>query len=263
MALNHNDLNTIRQYLLGQLAEVEQQEIEQRLLVEDDLFQELEMVEDELVDEYLAEDLITADRQGFEQYFLATPERQNALRFATSLHRHAAKKTASQIVEERSPSPPGMSWMEGFRVALTRQSQWFRFATVAAVLAIVIGGLWFVSPNRYIPQSYATVILTSSHSNRGESDQATKVKLPLGADALRLYLKLPEASEQATRFRVELLKENGETNSIRQVALLDQSAVVEIPAAQLSRGQFALNVYILKPDGSEQRIGGSYFLTVE
>ena len=45
MTLNRNDLIMIRQYLLGQLEEEQQQVIEQRLLTEDDFFEELEVTE--------------------------------------------------------------------------------------------------------------------------------------------------------------------------------------------------------------------------
>ena len=77
-------------------------------------------------------------------------------------------------------------------------------AVIAAVLVVIVGAVWLVRP-RYSPQSYATVTLTISYNNRAESSQATKVKLPLGADALRLYLKLPDASDPAMPYRVELL----------------------------------------------------------
>ncbi|HEV7799236.1 MAG TPA: hypothetical protein VGO73_13840, partial [Pyrinomonadaceae bacterium] len=57
MARNHHDKNAVRQYLLRQLSDGDQRTIEQRLLTEDDLFEELEIAEDELIDEYLAEEL--------------------------------------------------------------------------------------------------------------------------------------------------------------------------------------------------------------
>ena len=76
-------------------------------------------------------------------------------------------------------------------------------------------------------------------------------------------MKLPESLAQSARYRVEMLKDTGELKSIDRVAEYDQAIVVEIPAAELVRGQYALNVYLVKPDRSEQRIRGSYLLTVE
>jgi len=76
-------------------------------------------------------------------------------------------------------------------------------------------------------------------------------------------LTLPEALDPATHFRVELLKDSGETVSVEKVARIEQSAVIELAATQLSRGQYALKLYVLKPDGTEERIKGSYFLSVK
>ena len=263
MALTRNDLITIRQYLLGQLGEEGQQNIEQRLLSEDDLFQELEIAEEELVDEYVAEELSAAERQQFENYFLSTPERKLKLKFAAALHRYVSKKTGAEDATERSVSPPELTWLERAQIAWARQTQWVRIAVFAAAVVIVVGVFWLVRPHRYATQSYATVTLTITRSDRAAGDQATKIKLPLGADALRIEMKLPEALDQAARYRVELLKDNGETRSIERVAQYDQSVVVELPAAQLARGQYALNVYLVKPDQTEQRIRGSYLLTIE
>jgi hypothetical protein len=38
---------------------------------------------------------------------------------------------------------------------------------------------------------------------------------------------------------------------------------VEIPAEELARGRYVLKLFAIKPDGSEQRISGSYFFNVE
>ena len=262
MALTRNDLITIRQYLLGQVAAEAQQDIEQRLLREDDLFQELEIAEDELVDEYVANELEPADRQRFEQYFLSTPEREHQLRFATTLHRYASTKTVANNAAESSVVPAELNWLERMQLAWAGQTQLLRIAVIAAVLVVIVPAVWLVRP-RYSPQSYATVTLTISYNNRAESSQVTKVKLPLGADALRLYLKLPDASDPAMRYRVELLREADEATGIERVAVIEHSAVIEIPAAQLARGQYALNLYMIKPGSIQQRISGSYFLIVE
>ena len=44
MALSDHDQVQIREYLLGKLTDDEQEKIEERLMVEDDLFEELETV---------------------------------------------------------------------------------------------------------------------------------------------------------------------------------------------------------------------------
>lgn len=262
MAVNDDDLKTIRQYLLGQLAEEEQQILEQRLLTEDDLFQELEIVEDELVDAFVAEELPANERTQFERYFFSNPERQQNVRFAAGLGHYVAGKSVVEHASDISPAPFVLTGQERVRTTGTNQTRLFRIATILATLFVFAGTFWFVRNNRQ-PQSYATFTLTISNNNRADGGTATEVKLPLSADTVRLYLKLPEPVDQSARYRVELLKETGELTSIDKVALRDNSAVVEFPAAQLALGQYALRVYVVKPGGAEERINGSYFLSVK
>lgn len=263
MALNRNDPETIRQYLLGQLAEENVQELEQRLLAEDDLFQELEIAEDELVDEFLAGELSPTDRAAFENYFLSTPERKQSLSFASALHNHVSKKTALEAGRPQTFPPAGLTWLEGLSLAWARQTQMLRIATVAVALLVVAGAFVLIRSNFYSSRSYATIALNLTANNRAAGGQTTKVRQPLGADVLRLYLNLPESSSQATTYRVELLQENGETRNIEKVSQEGKSLVIEIPASQLAAGQYAFRVSIVKPDGTTERLSGSYLLTVQ
>lgn len=250
MAQNHGDQATIRQYLLGKLTGDSQQKVEERLLTEDDLFEELEIAEDELIDEYLAEKLSEDERERFEQNFLATPERQQKVRFSRSLNRYV------RTIESQEKATPPFGWH------FWSTQNWALPAAAAIAVIVIVAGIFLFSRQR-TPPTIATLTLTISASTRGEGVQATKVTLPLNADVLRLRLKLPETSNPARRYRVELLSENSETETLPTVGQDEQSVVVEIPAAQLSRGRYALNVYVIKPDGSEERIRGSYLLTVD
>ena len=263
MSLNRNDVILIRQYLLGQLSEEVQQATEQRLLTEDALFEELEVTEGELFDEYVSNELTPIDRKQFEQYFLSTPERQSELKFAAGLREYVAKKTIDDDATQRSRTVTKGSWLERTPLAWFGQTQLSRIAAIAVLLVVIGGAFWFTRLDRHPPTSYAAFTLTISNNDRAGSGSATEVNLPLTAEAVRLYLKLPEALDQATHFRVELLKESGETLNVERVALIEQSAVIELPATQLSRGQYALKLYVVKPDGTEERINGSYFLSVK
>ncbi len=106
MAPNHNDQKAVRQYLLRQLSETEQRTIEQRLLAEDDLFEELEIAEDELMDEYLAGKLSMEELQTFERQFLASPARKQQLRFAEAFRRYAsASHQKKDLIEPTNVAP--------------------------------------------------------------------------------------------------------------------------------------------------------------
>ena len=148
-------------------------------------------------------------------------------------------------------------------MASLAQTQLFRIAAIAALVVVIAAAFWFTRIDRHPPTSYVAFTLPISNNNRADNVAVTEISLPLKADAVRLFLKLPAAFDQTTRFRAELLKDSGETISIERVALVDEAAVIELPAAQLSQGQYALKLFVVKSYDSEQRINGSYFLNVK
>src|ERR1044072_9739723 len=85
MALNEHDQGRIGGYLLNKLSESEREEIEERLMVEDDLFQELEIAKGELIEEYREGELKGKDRQSFENGFLSSPEGRKRHVFAVAI----------------------------------------------------------------------------------------------------------------------------------------------------------------------------------
>jgi len=96
MARNNHDQDAIRRYLLRQLTDDAQQEFEQRLLMEEEVLEELEIAEDELIDEHLAGSLGQEEQDRFERYFLVTPERTEKLRFAQTLKKYVSTNTRPQ-----------------------------------------------------------------------------------------------------------------------------------------------------------------------
>ena len=72
MALNNHDEARIRDYLLGHLSDEEQEKIEERLMTEDDLFEELEISKGELIEEYRAGELSRNDHEWFAEHYLAS-----------------------------------------------------------------------------------------------------------------------------------------------------------------------------------------------
>jgi CHAT domain-containing protein/tetratricopeptide (TPR) repeat protein len=107
MARQHHEQNPVKRYLLQQLSDPEQQEIELQLLSDEDFSAELDAAEDELIDEYLANELSPDDRQSFEQNFLTTPERNSKLTSAQTMKRY---------FDKMGPDPfPQRGWFESLR----------------------------------------------------------------------------------------------------------------------------------------------------
>lgn len=231
------DQDAIRKYLLGQLDDDRKQEVEERLLGEDAFFEELEIAEDELIDEYLAAQLTPPDHESFEKYFLATPQRQQSLRFAQAISRN-------QI-----PIPHPVPWWNSYLL---------RAAAALAVVAVIPGILWIIRPQ---PPTFVMITLGITRGDRAEGAHVVKTKL--NVDELRLELLLPEGSTPDGQYRVEMQSESGETKTLRVAKQEGRALSVIIPTSQLARGQYAIKLFAVGANGSEQRINGSYLFAVE
>jgi len=249
--IQNEDHNRIRLYLLGKLADSEKEQIEQELLANDDLFEEILIVEEELADDYVAGKLSLAERADFEGHFLATPERQQNLRFAQALNRYVTTEANRKL--KTAPDP--VNW--------TTKSWLARGAAVVAVIALAVTALWFIIPRSQTPRTFTTLTLTISPNTRDQGAQSTRVPLPLNADALRISLRLPNPPPPAVRYRVEILGDNGANRSLEAATQDSESVVFVIPSAELRRGRYAVNLFAIQADGTAQRISGSYYFTVE
>ncbi len=250
--IQNEDQNRIRRYLLGKLSDGDSEQIEQELLANDDLFEEILIVEEELADEYVAGKLGPEERADFERHFLATPERQQNLRFAQALNRYVTNR-ASERGDVSRPLLPGF---------LSRQSRTFGLAVAVVVIVLMTSALWFFFLHQPSPTTFATLTLTISQNTRDQGVQALKIKPP-GEQTLRINLILPNPPPAAVGYHVRLLDVNGESRLLKVVGQDAQSVIVEITGPQLKLGQYALNLSAIRADGTEQRIPGSYYFTVE
>jgi len=91
-------------YLLGDLTEAEQAEIEDRAFAEPQVLETILAVEADLIDAYVHGELRGAERRQFEQRFMASAERRRKVEFAKAL----ASVTSEVAVIEKNvrPSPP-------------------------------------------------------------------------------------------------------------------------------------------------------------
>jgi anti-sigma factor RsiW len=126
----------LKSYLLGELGPDERHRLEQRLMTESEAFEELHRIEEELIDDYLEGGLSGRDRERFENFFLAAPERKQKLSFAKSLKRYlAAHKSEAGRQGHESNS------RHAFLPLRNRALKW---AFAASLLFMVAGGSWSV-----------------------------------------------------------------------------------------------------------------------
>lgn len=256
-------------YLLEELPEAESEQFEDECFAQESWPTRINLVEEDLIDAYLRDELTQEQRQHFEQNYLTTEARQERVMMAAALLRHFEKCDAvsesfegvSESLEDVKPNEG--NWTRRFLAFWSGPSRTLRAATAFAVVALIACALWLALSRAPSPKTFASLTLAISlNNNRAEGAPAGKVTLPLNADALRISLKLPEQPASPARYRVELENDNGETTPLEIAGQEAQSVTVIIPAAQLARRQYALKLYAVNADGTEQRINGSYFFTV-
>lgn len=141
------DDDLLRQYLLGELGEPEEERLEQRLLHDDDLFELTDAIADDLLEEYLLRrDLTAAQRDSIRNRLAATPRGQSRLALLRDLLKSV---DPSQLEPTLQPDPMLQleSQLEQPAPVVpppprTRPHVWHTLMTAAAAAALlVVAGL--------------------------------------------------------------------------------------------------------------------------
>jgi len=137
----------ISQYLLGELPEEQQVEIEDRAFSDKDYLATITTVENDLIDEYVRGELSPSDRQRFESRFLASAERRKRVEFAKALRTAFSESKAPE--KNVVPRVTGWSWRESLYAFLNGLNPAARLAFAAAAILVVAGAaLLFVETLR-------------------------------------------------------------------------------------------------------------------
>lgn len=160
MALDSKAREEVRLYLLGRLEPERRLELlEERIMTEQDYYEELLVIEDEVIDQYLADELTRGEREAFEQYFLRTPERARKLRFARAFSKYVA--AAPKV--SPTPAPARQSLREIFRHLFAAP---VRMAAVALVLISFAATIWWVFFRSNSEVDKGLVALREAYGNR-------------------------------------------------------------------------------------------------
>ena len=256
METTNNDQTRIRDYLLGNLSGEEQQKIEERLMVEDDLFEELEISKEELVEEYRAGELSGNEKRWFETHYLASPEGTQSYTFTVALK--CLKRPAPQPHTPPQPQPKALSWFERLTLAIS-QPRW-AVTTVSAVLVAAIG-LWLIYPQIYDSrQTTLAVTLETSAISRGPSEpKFHRIKVTSDVRDVKIDLMIPDSVARSENYRVEFDNRSGTRKTLNLSNVDTRSVSVVIPSDELAPGLYALKLTGIKADGTEQQIGDYFF----
>jgi len=234
--MKSQEYENIRPYLLGLIPQNDQPQIEERLLVDNEFYEELLIAEDELIDEYLAGELSPMERRNFEEHFLVTPEREQKVRFGRALNKYTADKSS-----RRAPTPQWWSYPAAFlssrnAVALTALS--------AAALVLVVG-VWLATKNPWqqtpgtAPVSIVTAVLIPGTAREG--GEITRISIPPGTDTIQLRLALPPGDYE--KYRAAILTSQGTnvwtgTNLQPELLVEGKFIVLTLPANIFRRDDY-------------------------
>jgi hypothetical protein len=139
----HLDEDLIVRYLLGELPEAQQVEIEDSAFQNQQHMQDILSVESDLIDEYVRGEIPRHHRERFEKHFLAAPERRRKVEFARALAAVTSEsepETVQNVMRLESPAPRNTLW--AFLAGL-RPVPALSFA--AALLVAIIGAAWLIT----------------------------------------------------------------------------------------------------------------------
>jgi hypothetical protein len=260
----------IRQYLLGILAQEHAVELEERLLIDRELYEELLIAEDELVDQFLNGEIPDGERETVETHFLRAPGRQEQLLFARALKKYvsahapqAVKDPGARQEARESPSDERDREKESLLSRLFPRSPALVFSLACALLLIVVGGIWLSNrlgsrPNQ--PQTVWAVELTPGLQR--DDGGIRNFAIPANIDAVRLQLDLAENQYQS--YEAVVLDVDGRSVTTRknlkaQSANGHQIVPVDVDPALLAPGDYRVKLSGLSAGGSLENLGSYPF----
>lgn len=173
MAVDLNSENVIAQYLLGELSEEQQIEIEDRAFEDKDYLANITAVENDLIDEYVRNELSGAERQRFEKRFLVSAERRKRVEFARAL----AGVMSEQAVPQKIVVPEAKlwSWWDSIYAFISGLTPAAKMAFVSAVPLLLIG-VGYLSIETLRLRRELTELRSQNQSQQNQQQQALELE---------------------------------------------------------------------------------------
>ena len=281
-------------YLLGDLPETEQVEVEDRAFADAEYLTALEAAEADLIDAWMRGELSSSEQRAFERRFLTSPGRRSKVEFARAFARVLTEsKRADRLVPRITLRSLIQAWSPGWRLA----------AGLAALL-IIGWPVWLLTQNSAMRsrvavletqrqelekaqqglrrqldeqgrrdvnaaaqrQSAATPLIASLVLLPGLSRAETRTEqliLSPTAQIARIEIQL-EARDDYPRFRAELRTRSGAevltVDNLRPQRSAGANAVsFHAPASLLEAGEYELSLKGRPRDGVPVDVGYYYF----
>ena len=153
-AISAEEQNRLRQYLLGELSDADEEQVELRLLSDESYFEEFELIENELMDQYVHNSLSTEDREKLESRLLRGEWQQQKLEFVKALDAESfARATAKEKVAQLVPHSARTS----------HSAAYFKIAA-GIIVAVGLGLIVWVVLGRKSDVDRGMIALNQAHS---------------------------------------------------------------------------------------------------
>ena len=173
MATDLNNETLIARYLLGELSEEQQVEIEDRAFEDKDYLASITAVENDLIDEYVRNELSGAERQRFEKRFLASAERRKRVEFARALAGVMSEQAVPEKIMVQETRP--WSWMDSIYAFINGLTPAAKMAFVSAVPLLLIGA-GYLSIETLRLRRELTELRAQNQSQQNSQQQALEVE---------------------------------------------------------------------------------------
>jgi len=277
-----NDKERLRKdYLLGRLSDDMRDQVEERLLDDNDFVEKLSTTEDDLIDDYVFGALSASERKNFEENFVISDERRRKVQFAQSVGLYL------ELADPQVPARPA-PWWEAPLQFLRSYKLWIAIPVLGLLLLLLI-----VPPVvRWIKPGDTTVVVQTNRAlieqqiaefNKRSTDPGLaaydmdlestpvlrdkggikRVTLSRNIKALNLKLALSSTSSHA-KYRalvstvegVELFAvENLERESEAGTAVVH----LKIPTEFFNTGDYQIQLGGIRPDGQSDSPVRYYF----
>ncbi len=147
MEHNHDHENTCERYLLGELSEQEQAQLEEAYFADDARFERFLAVKDDLIDAYARGDLTGEKRARFEQHFLAGGPRRQRVTEAQEFIRAVSAASLNAAIVKLTPDASTESSDASWRRSTSNLFAFHPFVSrgaVAALLLVALAGSWLL-----------------------------------------------------------------------------------------------------------------------
>lgn len=203
----------IGQYLLGDLPEDQQIEIEDRAFEDTEFLAAITAVENDLIDEYVRGELSPADRTKFESRFLASAARRKRVEFAKALASVTSETVSKTVVESAT-----VSWRDSLEAFFRGLNPLAKIAVAAVMLSVLVGGAWLLLETLRL-RTQLNQLQTEKQSRQGEQqslEQQVEAERKRNAE-LTARLNQEKQQREQTDESLRQLSETRETSSPRAI----------------------------------------------